>query len=220
MGTHLRPPGSDPSRAGAWEGRRAAVTVVVVGRAPVQRRLAVGRGVGQVATSLRLRAPRSTRAVAAAPPDPETLARRSARAHRGHAGSWVAPSEAMQPNETGAPRAREGIAQGLEDELVRLVRAELATVRRDVAEDADELRAIAWKMAMAAGATVLGVELVLGAFIAAGRRHPFALAMLGFGLMGAGLTLGREARRAVPPALIRTRWRVADDARRLEERLQ
>lgn len=109
------------------------------------------------------------------------------------------------------------IAKELGGDVAELVKAELAVARQELEEDARELRESAWLFGLAMGATFVGVQLVLGALVAAGRRHPSALAMLGFGLVGAGVSLGREARRSVPPLLERTRWRVVDDARRLEE---
>jgi uncharacterized membrane protein YqjE len=105
-------------------------------------------------------------------------------------------------------------------ELVQLVRSELALARNELRDD---VREVAGSAAVAGTSLLLGVagaELVLGAVVVAARKHPFALALLGAGLLGAAVTMGGTAVATMRPVLQRTRHRVAEDAARLEESLR
>jgi len=105
-------------------------------------------------------------------------------------------------------------------EIVELVRNELELAARELRQNAHDARLAGWLLGLSAGASVIGLELVLGGIVAAGRRHPIALAMLGCAFIGAGIALGSEARQAAPPILERTRQRVSEDAIRIEEELR
>lgn len=72
-------------------------------------------------------------------------------------------------------------------------------------------------LAGAASLGFVGTELVIGAMVAAGRRHPVVLAALGFGMLGAAGRLAVDAVRAFPPLLPRTRRRFAEDTAVLAE---
>ncbi len=104
-------------------------------------------------------------------------------------------------------------------DVVDLVRNELELAMRELRQDAHDAQQAGKLLALAAGSAVIGAELVLGAIIAAGRRHPIALAMLGCSVLGVSLALGAEARKAAPPLLERTRQRVSEDANRIEREL-
>lgn len=126
----------------------------------------------------------------------------------------------MNANTQETPETTVGLARSSGAELIRLVRSELALARRELRDDA---RQVAGSAAVAGTSVLLGLagaELVLGAVIVAGRKHPFALALVGAGLLGAAATMGRTAVVAMRPVLQRTRHRVVEDAARLEESLR
>lgn len=74
--------------------------------------------------------------------------------------------------------------------------------------------------AAAAACGVIGAELLIGSVIAAGRKHPLALGLLGLGFAGAAVGLGRVALSAMPDVLARTRRRIADDVSQIESSVE
>jgi hypothetical protein len=104
--------------------------------------------------------------------------------------------------------------------LAALVRAEIALAKDELAGDLREAKAAGIVGVAAAACAVVGAGLLLGAMIAAGRRHPSVLAALGCGLLGASVALGREALRDAPALLARTRRRAMEDVSGLEEGLR
>ena len=102
-------------------------------------------------------------------------------------------------------------------DLAQLVKSELAVAREELSDDVRRLEANAIALGTTAVLTIVGVELLLGALVAAGRRHPSFLATLGLASLGLGAAMGREVVRDVPRVLTRTRARLRDDAAAMQE---
>jgi len=105
-------------------------------------------------------------------------------------------------------------------DLIELVRGELALARDELRHDVDRIAGSAALTATSVLLGLLGVELVIGAMVAAGRRHPMVLASLGVACVGGAVSLGIAGAAEMRPILKRTRLRLAEDVSRIEESLR
>lgn len=96
-------------------------------------------------------------------------------------------------------------------DVTELVKAELDVAKRELRADLVAARESATLLGVATAFGVIGTEVVLGAFVAAGRRHPLALALVGFGFLGGSVALGAAALAAMPDVLAKSRARVTED---------